>query len=75
MARFFEIEKDGIRTAIDEYQFKNIYEPKGWKIIRQFGSDGMTVSSPTDELEIKNKARMKRAAQKKPFDDHLIKGE
>lgn len=75
MARFFEIEKDGIRTAIDEYQFKKIYEPKGWKIIRQFGSGGMTVSSPTDEQEIKNKERMKRAAQKKPFDDHLIKGE
>lgn len=75
MASFFEIEKDGIRTAIDEYQFKKIYEPKGWKIIRQFGSDGMKLSSPTDELEIKNKERMKRAAQKKPFDDHLIKGE
>lgn len=75
MARFFEIEKDGIRTAIDEYQFKKIYEPKGWKVIGQFGAGGMTVSSPTDEQEIKNKARMKRAAQKKPFDDHLIKGE
>ena len=75
MARFYQIEKDGIKTAVDEFQFEAIYKPKGWKIISTFGESAETVKTNKDEQAVKNKERMKRASAKKKFDDNLIKGE
>lgn len=30
MAKFYNIEKDGIANVIDEYQYDAIYKPMGW---------------------------------------------
>lgn len=76
MARFYNIEKSGIKTVIDEHQYEAIYKPKGWKISGiAAGEADVTPTSPTDETQIKNKARMRKASEKKNFDDDLIKGE
>lgn len=75
MAKFYNIEKDGIANVIDEYQYDAIYKPMGWKIVGNAGGDSEdTPTSATDEAEIRNKTRMRRKADK-TFDDNLIKGE
>lgn len=76
MARFYNIEKNGIATVIDEYQYESIYKPKGWKIVSVAGGEPDAVpTSPRDEQTIKNVNRMKRASKNREFDDNLIKGE
>lgn len=73
MTEFYSIEKDGVKTVVDEYQFRSIYEPKGWSIVSAVGGAHETVKTSKDEAKIRNKARSKQRAENKQFDDHLIK--
>lgn len=73
MTEFYSIEKDGVKTVVDEYQFRAIYEPKGWSIVSAVDGTQETVKTSKDEVQIRNKARAKQKAEHKQFDDHLIK--
>lgn len=77
MARFYNIEKSGIKNVIDEFQYEAYYKPQGWKIVSVIDENGAVteVSSPKDETTIKNIRKVKKRAEKKnEFDDGLIKG-
>lgn len=77
MARFYNIEKSGIKNVIDEFQYEAYYKPKGWKIVSVIEENGAVtqVSSPKDEQKIKNVRRVKKKSEEKnEFDDGLIKG-
>lgn len=76
MARIFNIEKNGLKNVIDEYQFNAYYKPHGWKVVSVVGGGATDVpTSPQDEIQQKNVNKMKKLSQKKTFDDNLIKGE
>ena len=71
--RFYNIEKSGIKTAVDEMQFEKIYKPQGWRIVSD-AETGETISSSDvyAEIKIKNKNRAKKSLADK-FDDGLFK--
>lgn len=76
MARFYNIEKSGIKNVIDEFQYEAYYKPKGWKIVSVIEENGAVthVSSTKDEQAIRNVRRVKKKSEKKnEFDDGLIK--
>lgn len=76
MARFYNIEKCGIKNVIDEFQYEAYYKPKGWKIVSVIEENGAVthVSSTKDEQAIRNVRRVKKKSEKKnEFDDGLIK--
>ena len=76
MARFYNIEKSGIKNVIDEFQYETYYKPKGWKIVSVIGENGAVthVSSIKDEQAIRNVRRVKKKSEKKnEFDDGLIR--
>lgn len=76
MARIFNIEKNGLKNVIDEYQFNAYYKPQGWKIVGVVSGGAAEVpTTPKDEIQQKNVNKMKKLSQKKTFDDNLIKGE
>ena len=72
--KFYNIEKDGVKNVIDEAQYEAIYKPNGWKIVSEEEPEIKEPTKPTDEIEKKNRNKMKRVAPKK-FDDKLIKDE
>lgn len=77
MARFYNIEKSGIKNVIDEFQYEAYYKPKGWKIVSVIEENGAIteLSSPKDEKVIKNVRKVRKKEEKKnDFDDGLIKG-
>lgn len=76
MARFYNIEKCGIKNVIDEFQYEAYYKPKGWKIVSVIEENGAVthVSSTKDEQAIRNVRRVKKKSEKKnEFDDGLIR--
>lgn len=76
MARFYNIEKSGIKNVIDEFQYEAYYKPKGWKIVSVIEENGAVthVSSTKDEQAIRNVRHVKKKSEKKnEFDDGLIR--
>lgn len=76
MARFYNIEKSGIKNVIDEFQYEAYYKPNGWKIVSVIEENGAVthVSSTKDEQAIRNVRRVKKKSEKKnEFDDGLIR--
>ena len=71
--RFYNIEKSGIKTAVDEMQFEKIYKPQGWRIVSDAETGEPISSSDRDaEAKIKNRNRAKKPLADK-FDDGLFK--
>lgn len=71
--RFYNIEKSGIKTVVDEMQFEKLYKPKGWKILSNAVTGELIL--PSDmyaEQKIKNRNKAKKPLNDK-FDDGLFK--
>ena len=68
--RFFNIEKESVKTVVDEIQFEKIYKPKGWKVVSN-AETGELIKDINAEEKIKNINKMKKVKDEK-FNDGLF---
>ena len=68
--RFFNIEKESVKTVVDEMQFEKIYKPKGWKVVSN-AETGELINNINAEGKIKNINKMKKVKDEK-FNDGLF---
>ena len=68
--RFFNIEKESVKTVVDEIQFEKIYKPKGWKVVSN-AETGELIRDIHVEEKIKNINKMKKVKDEK-FNDGLF---